>query len=138
MVLRHHIVKRGIEGVVFHGFATAGDVAIALARALCVVLPSTEEQWGLAINEALAAGVPVLVSTNVGARDTLVRTAVNGYVVEPDNVLGIARLMTRIGASEAEWRSLSEGAKYFASLGDVRWFAAAVRGIIERTAADAP
>ena len=48
-----------------------GDVA-AMRAALCLILPSTEEQFGLVVTEALALGLPVLVSANAGAVDELV------------------------------------------------------------------
>lgn len=126
--LRADAARRGLDPLVsFPGFLQAEGVARVLASSLALVLPSTEEQWGLVVNEALAMGVPALVSDNVGARDTLLRTAVNGYVFKPDNAEGLARLMERLGSDEDEWRRLAEGASRFAPLGDVARFVAGVR-----------
>lgn len=45
------------------------------------VLPSRVEPWGLVINEAMAAGLPVIATDRVGCEDDLVREGENGYVV---------------------------------------------------------
>lgn len=119
----------GLDGIRFMGFQQEAAIARALASALALILPSTEEQWGLVVNEATAMGVPSLVSDQVGARDLLVRHEVSGYVFEPDNCEGLARLMHRIGSDEAEWRRLAEGAAAIAPAGDAARFAEGVRAL---------
>ena len=44
------------------------------------VLPSFSEAWGLVVNEAMEAGLPVIVSDKVGAQEALVRNDLNGRV----------------------------------------------------------
>ncbi len=44
------------------------------------VLPARHEAYGLIVNEAMAAGLPVVVSTDIGCADDLVRDGENGYV----------------------------------------------------------
>lgn len=105
------IVGEGPEGAALRGLADQLGVADRvrfcgaipneqvlplLADALALVLVSSSEQWGLVINEAVACGVPVIVSDAVGARDSLVRNFVNGFVVEVDNVQGLSRAMAEI------------------------------------------
>jgi glycosyltransferase involved in cell wall biosynthesis len=67
-----------------------------LVNSIALVLMSSSEQWGLVINEAVACGVPVIVSEAVGARDTLVRNFVNGFVIESDNLQGLTRAMLAV------------------------------------------
>src|SRR6185437_12034214 len=107
--LAAEVRRRGIEGVRFLGFLQADEVARELNSALALILPSTHEPWGLVVNEALALGVPVLCSDAVGARDTLVRTAVSGFVFEADNPEGLAHLMHRLSNDAEEWRRLAAG-----------------------------
>ena len=63
------------------------ELPAELARARCLVLPSVttdldREPWGLVINEAMHAGVPVVASDAVGAAaGGLVRDGRNGFVV---------------------------------------------------------
>lgn len=117
----------GLDGIRFMGFQQETAIARGLASSLALILPSVEEQWGLVVNEAAAMGVPSLVTDQVGARDSLVRTAVSGFVFEPDNVEGLARVMHRVGADEVEWRRLAEGALAISPAGDAARFAEGVR-----------
>jgi glycosyltransferase involved in cell wall biosynthesis len=51
-----------------------------------LVLPSAYgETWGLAVNEALACGRPVLVSDRVGCHADVIRPGVNGEVFTADD-----------------------------------------------------
>lgn len=45
-----------------------------------LILPSDTESWGLVVNEAMAAGLPVIVSDNCGCRLDLVNEGMNGYI----------------------------------------------------------
>ena len=128
--LRKLVEDREIGGVVFRGFLQSPDIAKALAASLTLILPSSEEQWGLVVNEAIAVGVPILCSDNVGARDLLVRSAIDGYLFEPDNPEGLARMMDRIGRSETEWRQLSEGTARFAPFAGTEMFTQSVARIV--------
>lgn len=48
----------------------------------CAILVSQDEPWGLVINEAMAAELPIIVSNEVGAGLDLVVEGTNGYVVQ--------------------------------------------------------
>ncbi|GAB3898590.1 glycosyltransferase family 4 protein [Larkinella knui] len=54
-----------------------------LALADVLVLPSLSEPWGLVVNEAMACGMPVVVSTRCGCATDLVKDGRNGYVFDP-------------------------------------------------------
>jgi glycosyltransferase involved in cell wall biosynthesis len=43
------------------------------------ILPSKSETWGLSVNEAMACGLPVVVSTSCGCQPELVIEGVTGY-----------------------------------------------------------
>jgi glycosyltransferase involved in cell wall biosynthesis len=118
------------EHVHFHGFVQADEVARLLGRSLALLLPSSEEQFGQAVLEAQAMGLPVIVSDNVGARDRHVRSAVNGFVVEAANMEGMARYMAMLHENEALWRRMAAAAREDAVLGDVAQFVAAVQRLI--------
>ena len=44
------------------------------------VMPSFSDPWGLTVNEAMLAGLPVITTTNVGAQELIQG---NGYVIPP-------------------------------------------------------
>ncbi len=52
----------------------------AYATADVLVLPSNFEPWGLVVNEAMAAGLPVVVSDACGCAADLVEQGINGYI----------------------------------------------------------
>ena len=116
--------------VLFPGFLGPEETAHTLARSLALVLPSQGEQWGLVVNEAVALGIPVLCSDNAGARDTLVRTGVNGFIFEPGNDEGLAQLMRLLGDNEGMWRKMSLACHRFAPLADTREFVRSVGELI--------
>ena len=114
----------------FVGFVDQGRVAVELSRALCLLLPSWEEQWGLVVNEALAFSLPLLVSENVGARDMLVGTLDNGFVLEPDNVAAWAAAMTLLADDRPFWERMRDSARKRSLAGDVGTFVAGVETLI--------
>jgi glycosyltransferase involved in cell wall biosynthesis len=95
------------------------------------VLISRVEQWGLVVNEALAAGLPVIASPAVGACDALVRNTVNGYLVEPGSSAGLAAAMQTLAENEALWNRFSAASVARAELGDVARFADAVEVLFD-------
>jgi glycosyltransferase involved in cell wall biosynthesis len=108
--------------VVFHGSVDSTAVSRILRKTLALLLLSTEEQFGLVIPEALSMGVPVIASNNCGACDELVRSGVNGFVVEPDNPRGIAYFMNLLGSDSPLWNEMATAAAAHASLGDTDRF----------------
>jgi hypothetical protein len=59
-----------------------------------------------------------------------VRTGINGFVVEPDNVEGIARFMTMLSDDEALWTRYSSAALRDSSAGDVAGFVRSVQVLL--------
>ena len=49
----------------------------------CFVLPSTREPWGLVVNEAMASGLPVILSNRCGCAEDLLAHGKNGFVFDP-------------------------------------------------------
>jgi L-malate glycosyltransferase len=125
------IAAHGIEAAVrLPGFLDAAEVAQTMSASLALILPSTEEQWGLVVNEAIACGLPVIASEAVGARDSLVREFENGYVCRSDSVEGMAQAMLEMGADEARWRAMCERSLELNWLGHSDRFADAVETMI--------
>ena len=76
--------KRISPGAVcFPGFAQREDLAGLYALAETLVLPTHSDPWGLVVNEAMACGLPIIVSSVAGCSADLVEEGWNGYVVPP-------------------------------------------------------
>jgi len=88
----------GQPAVYFPGFRQIEELPRFYAHAGCFIHPALEEPWGLVINEAMASGLPVLSSDNVGAAEELVDDGMNGWKFSPENVAGMAAVMQTISA----------------------------------------
>jgi glycosyltransferase involved in cell wall biosynthesis len=66
-------------------FLQLPDLALAYRQASALVLASLSDQWGLVVNEAIAAGLPALVSTACGCAADLIEPGVSGLSFDPAN-----------------------------------------------------
>jgi glycosyltransferase involved in cell wall biosynthesis len=82
----------------FPGLLHYSDLPMYYGLAGAFILPSTSDQWGLVVNEAMAAGLPVLVSSRCGCAPDLVREGRNGFTFDPENVPQLAELLTRLAS----------------------------------------
>ena len=82
----------GDARVHFLGFQNQSRMPVAYRLADVFVLPSRGpgETWGLAVNEAMACGRPVVVTEAVGCAPDLVRSGETGYVVAPGDAPALA------------------------------------------------
>ncbi|MCK6685918.1 MAG: glycosyltransferase family 4 protein [Thermoanaerobaculia bacterium] len=65
--------------------------------------PSLRETWGLAINEAMAAGLPVMVSRRCGAFDDLVEDETNGIGFSPEKNGELTRALMFMETQRGRW-----------------------------------
>jgi glycosyltransferase involved in cell wall biosynthesis len=114
------------DAVSFTGFVGQDVVADLMRNALCLLLPSVEEQWGLVVNEALAFDLPVVLSSTVGAADLLAIDGDNGFLRDPHDRAGWADAMQRLGKDSALWRRMAARSRALAPLGDVARFVSGV------------
>ena len=82
--------RLGLENVHFHGFVNQSVLPQIYGAADVFVLPSENEPWGLAVNEAMCAGLPIVASAEVGCVADLVRAGVNGQTFAAGDVEGLA------------------------------------------------
>jgi glycosyltransferase involved in cell wall biosynthesis len=75
--------KANERAVYFYGFRQIEENPIFFALADLFVLPSLYEEWGLVVNEAMACGLPVIVSKTAGCSEDLVEHGVNGFTFDP-------------------------------------------------------
>lgn len=82
----------------FLGHRSARELLPVYAFAKAFILPSTREPWGLVVNEAMAASLPVIVSSRCGCAEDLVRHGENGLVFDPANAHELTACLTRIAS----------------------------------------
>ncbi len=83
----------GLERVTFTGFLQPEALPPLYALSDIFVLPSHAEPWGVVVNEALACGLPVIASDQVGAARDLVHPGENGTLFPCGDVSALAEAM---------------------------------------------
>ena len=74
-----------------------------LAFAKALILPSSHnEQWGLVVNEAMAANRPVIVSKQCGCASSLVKEGENGFTFDPFEPELLAKHMVWMHVNETK------------------------------------
>jgi glycosyltransferase involved in cell wall biosynthesis len=106
--LRAMCVEGSLDNVFFSGFINQSQLPGLYAAADIFVLPSEQEPWGLAVNEAMCAGLPIVISREVGCVDDLVEDGVNGYTVAAGDVEGLGRALRCLIEDESLRRRLGQ------------------------------
>jgi 1,2-diacylglycerol 3-alpha-glucosyltransferase len=97
--IERRIARADLAGcVMLAGFKQYEELPGYYGLASAFVHASTTEQWGLVVNEAMASGLPVLVSNRCGCAPDLVRNGINGFTFDPCDVEQLAGLMRRVAA----------------------------------------
>ena len=89
-------INENIPGIHFYGFRQIEENPIFYALAKAFVMPSTEEEWGLVVNEAMACSIPVIVSSTAGSAEDLVVNSETGFQVDPMDTESITSAMQSI------------------------------------------
>src|ERR1051326_2771869 len=80
----------GMNNVHFHGFVNQSTMPGIYGACDIFVLPSRDEPWGLAINEAMCAELPIVATAEIGCVPDLVKQGVNGYTFAAGDVGGLS------------------------------------------------
>ncbi len=117
-------------GVHFYGFRQVDENPIFYALADAFVLPSLWEEWGLVVNEAMASGLPVIVSETAGCAEDLLEPGLppvtdpaeafpsrqpsslrgkvrrNGFVFDPASISELAAILAIVSMNPALGRAM--------------------------------
>ena len=92
------------------GFKQYDELPVYYALANAFVHPSTTEQWGLVVNEAIASGLPVIVSDRCGCAPELVQD--NGFAFNPMDEHELASLLFKMAKLSDDERKRLGDASY--------------------------
>jgi glycosyltransferase involved in cell wall biosynthesis len=90
------------DHVLFVGAKPYSELPVYYGLAGAFVHASTTEQWGLVVNEAMASGLPVLVSNRCGCAPDLVEEGRNGFLFDPYDTSSIAGAMYSMAAERTD------------------------------------
>lgn len=90
------VKKEDIKNVHFIGFKRKDELKEYYAAADIFVHPTREDIWGLVVNEAMAAGLPVITTNRCGAGLELIKNSENGFLIEVEDVDSLREKMYTI------------------------------------------
>jgi len=131
--LAHNFSGRA-AGIVFGGFVQREQLGAYYGLAEVLVLPTHTDTWGMAVNEAMACGLPLIVSEAAGCASDLVQEDGNGVLVKPRDVSGLASAMSRMGCDAHVRRRLGQNsARRILDYSPDAWAKSVARAIQEAT-----
>ncbi len=110
LIAEQIVALRLTNRVVLAGPRTYEELPPYYGLAQACVHSSTNDTWALVVNEAMASGLPVLVSNHCGCASDLVQEGRNGFLFDPYDVDGLAQLMLKISCMRNEERDSMGGA----------------------------
>ncbi len=96
------------DRVTFAGMVEPSRVAATMGDADVCLFPALREGFGLAVVEALSAGIPVIACRDGGGVLDIMRVPGAGLIVDPDPTrmaLAVGILRARAGVAEAAWQA---------------------------------
>jgi glycosyltransferase involved in cell wall biosynthesis len=119
------------DHVLLPGFKQYGELPAYYGLAGAFIHASTTEQWGLVVNEAMASGLPVLVSNRCGCAMDLVKDGVNGFTFDPYNVEQLAQLMLKLSTLNTQHSTLGSASREIISNWGPERFAKGLHDAVE-------
>ncbi|HVT58074.1 MAG TPA: glycosyltransferase family 4 protein [Thermoanaerobaculia bacterium] len=134
----HLLATHSADPIVYVGQVGQRELSHELRQADCLVLPSRHDSYGMAVAEALACGLPVVVSDMVGAKE-LVAPGRNGWIVPAGDAASLAERMRWCVRNRQVLRGMREECRRSAEAATwasyYRRFAALLRAIVAEKAA---
>ena len=104
-VARLRKIAGGDPSIEFLGHLQFDALQRMYLREGALVLPSYSENWGLVVNEAMHAGMPIVLSRTCGCFPDLFREGKNGFSMDPFDETSICHALASMEKATAEERS---------------------------------
>lgn len=82
------------------GFVSSAQLLALFEQADCLVLPSVYEPYGVVVLEAMAAGLPVILSDRVGSAQDVIEEGRNGFIFRAGDAVELAHRMIELTKSD--------------------------------------
>jgi 1,2-diacylglycerol 3-alpha-glucosyltransferase len=110
-MLEDLVRAEGIQGVSFAGFRQIDDLPIYYGLASVFIHPAFQDTWALVVNEAMAAGLPVIVSNRAGCAIDLVEEGINGFTFPPDDLSRLSDLMLLMSSNRVDIKAMGRASR---------------------------
>jgi len=132
--LKAMVAALNLERVRFFGFQNQSALPSLYAASDIFVLPSEAESWGLVLNEAMASGLPVITSDQVGSYPDLVKGQGSGIVYPCGDVGALSQAMSSLIQAEQMRLEMGLRARELIKEWDVATCAASIVSMVKRLA----
>ena len=99
------------DNIAYCGHLDGAALLEQYALADVFVFPAFDEPWGLVINEAMAASLPVIVGEDVGCTDDLVKQGVNGFLIPTDDYIELSDKMLKLADDSALRKEMGQASR---------------------------
>ena len=106
--LKRIIDEREIKNAHFLEFKLSEEVRKYYMAADIFVLPTRYDPWGLVINEAMAAGLPIITTYSCGAGVEMVKQGINGFLYEAEDAQSLKKHLENLMDSEQNRQHMGE------------------------------
>ena len=106
--LREHAAAHPDLSIKFPGFINQSALPRLFGASDIFILPSEAEPWGLIINEAMCAGLPIVASREIGSVTDLVEDRVNGATFDAGDIAGLVAALEPIVANAKLRQAMGE------------------------------
>ena len=120
--------------VTFLGHVDRDELPAVYADADVAVMPSRSDPWGMILNEAALAGLPLVSTTAAGAAWELIEDGVNGFRVTPDDPTALRAAIIRLVDDEPFRRTAGRRSREIAECFTPEAWAEAVAATVRRLA----
>jgi glycosyltransferase involved in cell wall biosynthesis len=124
--------------IILPGFIPYEDMPDYYALAGAFVHASRTEPWGLVVNEAMASGLPVLVSNACGCAPELVHDGQNGFLFDPANSDQLVEFMLRVSTQPGHLPAMGKAGLELISSWGLDRFSSSVRAAAEKAVSVGP
>lgn len=107
LIRKHRLQDR----VSLPGFVCYERLPSLFSQADVFLQPSLSEPWGLAVNEALAAGMPAIVSRQCGCREDLLREGVNGFTFDAESPVDLVTVLEKMWERRFQWAQMGSASR---------------------------
>ncbi len=94
--------------VIFPGFFNQSELPSLMAACDAFALPSRNEPWGLIINEAMCAGLPVIASREIGSVEDLIEDGVNGHIFDAGDIPALTNAIRSLLQNPEKTRAMGQ------------------------------
>lgn len=109
----------GLNNIHLVGFKNQTELPLYYAASDVLVLSSEYETWGLVVNEAMASGLPCIVSDSCGCAADMIIQGETGYIYPCGNVTALAQAMDSLCGNREKQLRMGEAARALSSEFDI-------------------